>query len=174
MAATMRSLSFFLAIAVIAPTEVFLVADEPQSEPENVVLRKLQGHWEAEKWVIHGKDTSEGRDNRSYRIDKRQMVFVTDRKEVGTATFKIDVSNKPYKMDLTYVGGPRDGQTLLGIFRFDDDKLINCFSYPGDPRPTSFESTAANRYFLSIDRKKMEKGKPADATERRSQAFQNG
>ncbi|EMI58126.1 TIGR03067 domain-containing protein [Rhodopirellula sallentina] len=151
---TTRVFSLFFAAGILASMAPILVADEPPSE--TIVLRQLQGQWKAEKWVIHGRETSEGRDNRSYRIDDRKMVFVTDGKDVGIATFKIDVSDKPFKIDVTYVDGPRDGQALPGIFRFDDEKFINCFPYPGDPRPTSFESTASNRYFLSVDRKKAD------------------
>ncbi len=150
----MRVISLFVAASVLATAALSMDADE--SQLETMVLRKLQGHWKAEKWIIHGKDTSDGRDNRSYRIENRKIVFVADDEEVGHATFEIDVSDKPYKIDVTYVGGPRDGQTLPGIFHFDDKHFINCFPYPGDPRPTSFESTAANRYFLSIDRKKTD------------------
>ena len=120
-----------LAIGALAATAMFLVAEEPQLE--HAVLRQLQGHWVAEKWIIHGKDTSEGKDNRSYRVDKRKIEFITDGQDVGIATFKIDVSEKPFKIDVTYVGGPRDGQTLRGVFRLDDDRFISCFAYPGDP-----------------------------------------
>ncbi|KAA5538631.1 TIGR03067 domain-containing protein [Roseiconus nitratireducens] len=149
-----RSFALFLAAAMLATVAPVLVANEPRSDA--MVLRKLQGHWKAEKWVIHGKETSEGRDNRSYRIDRRKIVFITDGKDVGTATFKIDVSDKPFEIDVTYIGGPRDGQTLPGIFRLEEGKFFNCFPFPGDPRPTSFESTATNRCFLSVDRKKTD------------------
>ncbi|MDM4019571.1 TIGR03067 domain-containing protein, partial [Roseiconus lacunae] len=151
---TARSSALILAAGMLATVAPVLVAGEPRSE--SMVLRKLQGHWKAERWIIHGKETTEGRDNRSYQINRRKMVFVTDGKDVGTATFQIDVSDKPFEIDVTYIGGPRDGQTLLGIFRLEDEKFINCFSFLGDPRPKSFESTSTNRYFLSVDRKKTD------------------
>lgn len=125
-----------------------LYADEPTTKD---VLRQLQGEWKAAKWVIHGEEVTEGRDNRSYRINNRTVTFVTEGKDVGTGTLKLDVDRRPYEIDVTYHGGPREGQTLLGIFKLEDGRFINCFSFPGEPRPTSFKSTEENRYFLSVD-----------------------
>ncbi|WP_044253747.1 TIGR03067 domain-containing protein [Rhodopirellula sp. SWK7] len=155
----MRSLVSLLFVAFACTFAARADAQELLSK-ENALAR-LQGHWKAEKWVIHGKDTSEGRDNRSYRIEDQKMIHVTDGNDVGISRFKIDTTSKPYKLDVTYVGGPRDGQTLLGIFKLENDRFVNCFSYPGDPRPNAFKSTVSNRYFLSIDRKIAdEKGEP--------------
>ena len=145
----MRHLLFVLAAVLTLQSICQEASADDRSLPP--ILARLQGRWKATKWVIHGEEVTEGRDNRSYRIDGRKITFFTDGKYVGTGQLKLNTRTVPHEIDVTYHGGPRDGQTLLGIFKVEDGKLVNCFSYPGTPRPTTFEPTAENRYFLAIE-----------------------
>jgi uncharacterized protein (TIGR03067 family) len=105
----------------------------------------LTGTWQLVKSVVDGKPVPEE--------EVRKTILITDHDEfrfpkdagVGTAPlgrFTIDPFQNPRQVDSTSFSGPEKGQVSLGIYEVIDAKNKRaCWAKPGQPRPTSFDST---------------------------------
>lgn len=56
------------------------------------------------------------------------------------ANFSINASATPKTIDYDMTGGFTAGRKQLGIYRTSGDTVWFCFGYPGNARPTAFES----------------------------------
>lgn len=128
-------------------------------------LSKLRGHWKSVTWVISGREENKYRKRNLTHVSGTTLTFFLDGKKQGTGTIRVDTTKTPHHIDLTYNGGPMEGKTLLGIYKFDGDRYVNCYAQAGDARPKEFKSTPENRYFLSVDQKTGASGEPSDAPE---------
>lgn len=60
-----------------------------------------------------------------------------------------DTNHEPPHIDITGTEGPMAGQTAQGIYAQAGDTLKMCYTMPGSPRPTDFESRAGSgAYFI--------------------------
>ena len=121
-------MGLFLA-ALIVPVAGLRAADDKDKVEGD--LKKLQGKWSAPsgngekvKYTVEGKKLKVVAPSRTYEM-----------------TLTLDADAKPDKtIDFKIVEGPEDseGKTSKGIYKFDGDKFVFCFSPQGD-RPTKFE-----------------------------------
>jgi uncharacterized protein (TIGR03067 family) len=65
-------------------------------------------------------------------------------------TFKVDLSAKLKRIDITFTGGPEKGQTLLGIYELEGDTYKVCLGMPGKPRPKAFAAKAGSGHVLEV------------------------
>jgi len=74
--------------------------------------------------------------------EKVRLAFQDDKVSLAglldDAVYVIDPTKKPATIDMKPAGGPRKGETFLGIYRVDKDELKICFST--DQRPKEFAS----------------------------------
>jgi uncharacterized protein (TIGR03067 family) len=129
----MRVVAFTLLLG-LAVTAMARQSAEPKakSDPELV-----QG-----KWVIIGLDSG-GKAERLDNYKGSTFAFEKDKailKEAGHEpiefNFSLDASKSPKTFDLVL-----KGNTLRGIYKFDNDNLVLCISI-GGPRPTEFITKA--------------------------------
>lgn len=84
------------------------------------------------------------------------VVTITDTKltagpeEIGT--FIIDATAEPKHFDMTMSGGVFKGQTLLGIYTLEGNRLSICLAVPGQDRPKRVDPELG-RWFLKLNRK---------------------
>lgn len=76
-----------------------------------------------------------------------------ERQDLGEASFELNLTKKPRRMDATRTRGPQKGQTHLGIYSLKGDTLRWCVSTPGKKRPRSF-STKGSQFLLILKREK--------------------
>ena len=105
----------------------------------------LTGTWQLVKSVVDGTPVPQA--------EVEKTVLITDHDEfrfpkdagVGTAPlgrFTIDPSKTPKQVDSISFSGPEKGQVSLGIYEvIDANNKRACWAKPGQPRPTSFDST---------------------------------
>lgn len=65
------------------------------------------------------------------------------------ANFSINAGATPRTIDYDMTGGFTAGKKQLGIYRTRGDTVDFCFGYPGDARPTTFESKAGTNVTCS-------------------------
>ena len=108
--------------------------------------QELAGTWQAVSYALDGNKATED------QMSRTRLVFDAegngaaslDGKVFIAAKTKIDPLDNPPAIDFSYVVGDFKGQTSLGIYEVENDKLSICRALPGKPRPTKFESTAGS------------------------------
>ena len=122
-----------------------LMSSVIQAEEKND--KQLQGSWKvvvaeaADKGVIVGDVLTFADDNRLNFEKVRDQVV---KKE--SATFSVDPTKMPKAFDLH-----PDKKPVLGIYELSGDRLKMCFSRPGKPRPTKFDSPGVDSIFLLLE-----------------------
>jgi uncharacterized protein (TIGR03067 family) len=80
-----------------------------------------------------------------------------DSPEPMTGTLKIDLSQRPKTIDITWADGVFKGRTFKGIYLINGDVLKICWdsSEMGEGRPEDFTTQDNPEYELSVWRKKQ-------------------
>jgi uncharacterized protein (TIGR03067 family) len=106
---------------------------EPASDKE-----RIQGTWVAES------GESQGQPLPADQLKEMSAVFTGGSARVtapgienGESTFKLDPTVDPKEIDVIRAG---DNAGMLGIYRFDGERLTICMGDPGEPRPKRFET----------------------------------
>jgi uncharacterized protein (TIGR03067 family) len=112
---------------------------------------QLQGNWEMTAMTIDGREAPAEK-TKAYRLrvrDDEYVVHETDSKR--ELKFKIDPSQTPKAMDLTYQSGENKGRVNRAIYRLDGDTLTMCRHRQADQdRPAEFESKPGSGLVLTV------------------------
>jgi uncharacterized protein (TIGR03067 family) len=89
-------------------------------------------------------------------MKKIQLVFdaegntkaLNDGKVFIASTTKIDPTDNPATIDITFSSGEVKGGTALGIYKIEDGVLTICRADPGQARPAVFSSDPGNGWTL--------------------------
>jgi uncharacterized protein (TIGR03067 family) len=130
MATRWRGMVLAMVLGLVAGSR--LSADQEKAVSGD--LKKLQGTWVStensnfeSRWVFEG-DTLKATVNG----DEYETKVSLNPKAKPEATIDFKITKGP---------GDSEGQTSLGIYKFDGDKLLICTSHPGrTTRPTKFET----------------------------------
>src|SRR5262245_7334700 len=102
---------------------------------------RLQGDWQLTALTTDGREAAADK-VKEYRLrihGDEYLVFITDTKR--ELKFKLDPSQKPKAMDLTYQSGENKGKVNRAIYQIDGDTLTLCRHRDSDQdRPAEFES----------------------------------
>jgi uncharacterized protein (TIGR03067 family) len=71
-------------------------------------------------------------------------------KVFNEGTVKLDPTQKPKAIDVTFIGGERKGQMILGIYEIDADAFRVCVARPGDERPADFSAKSGSGRTLIV------------------------
>jgi uncharacterized protein (TIGR03067 family) len=118
----------------------------PKAKPVKVDDKeKLQGVWRAEKVEMGGKEMPAANDFRAVFAGDKLNVHTRDAKGPNT-TFVLDQTKQPKTITLR----TDKGETQLGIYDFEGDKLKLLVNHGGDTRPTSFSARPAPTMILFV------------------------
>lgn len=82
-----------------------------------------------------------------------KFVMTLDKKKVYGGTYKLDPDKKPKTIDMIISDGRKSylGKTSLGIYAFEEGRLIWCANEPGKTkRPSAFTETEGKETYLLI------------------------
>ena len=104
--------------------------------------QELAGTWQAVSYALNGnKATDQDMKKIQLVIDAEGKTSALRESKVFIAsTTKIDPTQGPMTIDMTYTEGDPKGTTSLGIYKIEDDLLTICRATPGKARPAEFTS----------------------------------
>ncbi len=148
-----------IAIALCLLLGSVALAQEPKkADAVKAEMKELEGVWEG--FVVEGKGEKPDRGPFHLRItitgDKMTAVDLNNNnKDMGSGTFKLDLSNAVKVMDATGIVLPaKRDKTYLGIYELDGDTLKWCVDNRCMERPTEFRSFNGN-FMMILKRKKQ-------------------
>jgi len=133
--------------------------DKPPVVDEKQVAATLEGGYT----IVSGE-----RDGKPIPVDeiKGALVRITggkivgtdkDRKEFFAATYTVDATKKPWKIDMKSVapakaettgGGPKEPLTATGLVKKEGETLTLIYALPGGDAPTEFKKKAKQQMFV--------------------------
>ena len=103
--------------------------------------REVDGKKSSEEWIKDVIATNDG----SGRFSVRRGG-----KYIDAGAVKLDPTKKPKTVDVTFTGGERKGQAVVGIYELEGDTFRVCVARPGDERPTEFSAKAGSGHTLVV------------------------
>lgn len=107
-------------------------------------LAKMQGDWMVATIVANGRKLTDDEAQTLFRtVTGNQCTISNFNRPISKVTIKIDATKTLKTIDSTPVG-PTRSPPILGIYKFEGNKLTVCNSRPGMPRPTEFGAKAGS------------------------------
>jgi uncharacterized protein (TIGR03067 family) len=131
-------------LLTVACIVAFSWANSAKGDSSKDDLEKLKGDWTVVSVERNGTKQTAKDFKEFTRKVTGATVTVTVETEEGVHTvvskIKLDPSSSPRNIDVEMTEGDFKGKTLLGIYKFEDDKQVMCIAPPGKDRPTKFDS----------------------------------
>jgi RNA polymerase sigma-70 factor (ECF subfamily) len=122
---------------------------------------KLQGTWKIVSHELDGKEApaEEGKEVKlTFRGTKVTFIVGENKFE---ATYKLNSTAKPKRIDLSYLGGPAEGKTKQGIYDLEGNTLRICGNNtPGGEVPSEFVTKAESGEELLVLKRADEEKEP--------------
>jgi uncharacterized protein (TIGR03067 family) len=107
-------------------------------------LKKMKGDWT----LVFSEANAKKRTPENFKKFTRKvtdgtfLIMIETEKGVQTVggKFKLDPSKSPKAVDVEMTQGPSKGESLKGIYKFEDNTQVMCVAGPGKDRPTKFDS----------------------------------
>ena len=145
-------------VAVLAIVSLFAAVRSQAADgeaKEEAVAKELQafkGTWRLRSREVDGKTFGEeeikdviGTIDGSGKVSVRRGDKV-----INEGTVKLNPTKKPKTIDVTFTGGERKGQAVLGIYEIEGDTFRVCVARPGDERPADFSARAGSGCTLVV------------------------
>jgi uncharacterized protein (TIGR03067 family) len=133
-------------IALLGLSPIASAEDAAKAE-----LKKLDGTWQLISAVTDGKPAPDD------FVTKVQVIIKdgkhTVRIDGETAAKDIPVSVDPKTEPKSTTDTLPDGQTILGIYKLEGDKMTSCVAKPGQDRPKAFASEPGTGHSLRVFRR---------------------
>ena len=160
----MRSTVACSSAVLLASTLSALAAEPPADQAVAKELKLLEGLWQVVHLGTEGREApAEVLKPMRWQIRKNKITFIDPNvpKEQSTATFTIDLSKSPKRIDMTAAGGPDKGKVLEGIYELKEGRLTVCIRdqlAKDKGRPKKFDGGAGLGLikFKRIEDKKVE------------------
>lgn len=140
----------------------------PGDDPAGLAEEKArhQGTWAVERSVRDGKDGPADVLKQIVReVEGDRVVWKRGDSSFAATKFEINPEAEPKSIDLIPEGGPNRGERVLGIYAFEEDRLILCVADSGEPRPLEFGSEPGDgRTWMTF--RKVEPEQEKDGSER--------
>jgi uncharacterized protein (TIGR03067 family) len=119
--------------------------------------RALFGTWNCVSAVVDGRSLPE-ETTKLLRLTITDQVYKTEKgKEVlFESSYRTDWSKNPAEINMVGTEGELTGKEAQGIFLPQENRLEMCYTMPGLPRPTKFESSSGSKAFLIVWKRREE------------------
>jgi uncharacterized protein (TIGR03067 family) len=145
---------------LIATAGFLLAADGPKDDALKTEMGRLQGTWKLVRSEKNGKDSPMQHyviPPYDLKLDGEKLTWLQPFAKPLACTLKLDPSQRPKTIDITWAEGPDTTKTFRGIYVINGDILKVCWdcSEKGEGRPEDFTTQDNPQYELSVWRKKL-------------------
>jgi uncharacterized protein (TIGR03067 family) len=127
------------------------LAAAPKEDDNARDLAKMQGDWACDSFERDGLKVPDDDAQALFRTVKGNgYTIFRFNKAIGKGTFKLDAKKSPRAIDLTPAGAAGKGGPLLGIYKFEGEKLVMCYAGPGQARPKAFSAREKSGQTLTV------------------------
>lgn len=127
------------------------------------VLRALEGTWTFVGLEVDGAPVPAALSAASRILMDGDRFRLESPEANYDGVFTIDVEAAPHAIDIAFVEGPEAGNTALGIFELDADRLTICLGLVGSTRPGAFKTAKGSGHALERLRR-ASAARPASVT----------
>jgi uncharacterized protein (TIGR03067 family) len=127
-----------------------LVAADKKEDAATKELKKLAGTWQADSYALNGQKAPPD-DLKKIKLAMTadgKATVLSDGKAILKLTVKLDPTQQPKTIDLTFTEGDLKGKTALGIYELKGDTFRLCRAAPGKERPSEFSSKPKSGHAL--------------------------
>lgn len=119
--------------------------------------QELSGTWQLTRGLVNGRPVPASQLRKTILITEGNTFRFPKASGVGThpaGTFTVNPNTSPKQVDSVGPGGPHAGQVTRGIYEIlGANQYRACWSPPGAPRPTGFESPPGSHRILQYWKK---------------------
>ena len=119
--------------------------------------QELSGTWQLTRGLVNGRPVPASQLRKTILITEGNTFRFPKASDVGThpaGTFTVNPNASPKQVDSVGPGGPHAGQVTRGIYEIlGANQYRACWSPPGAPRPTRFESPPGSHRILQYWKK---------------------
>lgn len=139
-------------IALLAPLALVLIAADTDEAKKD--LEKLQGRWQAARYIVDGKEL-DAKEVKGIQLTVKDDVSTYVHGDIeAKGKYKLNPAKNPKELDILVTTGADKGKTYLAIYEWDGADLRICLTRTGKERPTKFASTPGSKNDLEVWRKK--------------------
>jgi len=110
---------------------------------------KLEGDWTCAYAIVDGKPVPDSKIQiLRLTLTGKRYTTTMGPETLFDSSYTIDPTKKPKEIEMVGTEGAMRGKSALGIYELADDKLTICYTMPGSPRPTEFESKLGSGAYL--------------------------
>jgi uncharacterized protein (TIGR03067 family) len=141
----------FQVLGLMFASALLMVAADDPKDAVKKEYDKFEGTWRMESVTVDGKP-SPIEAFAEFRMTLKGEKFTTVTAEGKTdGTYKVDPSKSPKTIDITFIGGQLDGQTMLGVYKLDGDTYTVCLhAGGGKERPKELASKPGSGLVLEV------------------------
>ena len=121
---------------------VFLLGADSADEAVKRDLENFQGVWTVESMELNGKPLGEERRKKIKLTIKGENFTFDTGADSHEGLYKIDPAKDPKELNITITRGDEKGKVYLVIYKFADDKMIQCMRQDNKSRPKAFTGAA--------------------------------
>jgi uncharacterized protein (TIGR03067 family) len=121
------------------------------AEKEISLTSRMTGAWSCVAATINGKPLSETTVKKLH-LTMTDTRYKTERGDevLFDSTYRLDTTKAPVHISMVGTEGDLIGKEARGIIAVEGNMLKICYTMPGKPRPSTFESPANSEAYLII------------------------
>lgn len=123
----------YIAVVLVACT--VLTAETTENQQDS----RLDGTWRVIATEMEGRLLGEGFNGSVFVIERESLTWTINEKTMRRR-LRIDRSTKPAQLDQIIKRSESEEKSVLGIYRFENEKLVICRADAGCERPSGFRT----------------------------------
>ena len=140
-----------LVLSIVSPASTQPKEKSAREEASRKELQKFQGTWIVESQELDGKPAkTEEIKARTFFCGADVFLIRKGSELLQLGVQKVDPTKSPKTINATISKGLYQGETMLGIYELDGDRLKVCFDIEGQNRPREFKTSAKEGRFLAV------------------------